>query len=119
MIDQQEIAMSSLNTAKNRFAPVVALMLVSALSGCATFGNTAGKCQSSGCATDAKITSDVQTSLREHPEFGANELRVQTLDSVVYLNGILSAGLQRTAAEAVARQTPGVTQVVSNIAVTK
>jgi osmotically-inducible protein OsmY len=111
--------MSSFNTTRNRFAPVIALVLVSALSGCATFGESIGKCQSSGCSTDAKITSDVQTSFKGHPEFGANELRVQTIDSVVYLNGILSVGLERADAEALARQTPGVTQVVNNIAVTK
>lgn len=111
--------MSSFKTARNRVAPVVALVLVSALSGCATVGETAGQCQSSGCSSDAKITSQVQTSFKEHPAFGANELRVQTIDSVVYLNGIVSAGLERANAETLARQTPGVTQVVSNIAVTK
>ena len=111
--------MGSFNTAKNRVAPVLALVLVSALSGCATVGETAGQCQSSGCTSDAKITSQVQTSFKEHPAFGANELRVQTIASVVYLKGIVPAGLARADAEAVARKTPGVTQVVSNIAVTK
>lgn len=110
--------MSSFTTAK-RCAPVAALMLASALAGCATFGETVGTCHSKGCSTDAKITSDVQSSFKALPEFGADQLRVQTIDNVVYLNGILSVGLQRADAEAVARQTPGVMQVVNNIAVIK
>ena len=111
--------MSSVNTTKNRFAPVIALMLASTLAGCATVGETIGQCQSAGCSTDAKITSDVKTNFKQHPEFGADDLRVQTIDSVVYLNGMLSVGLERADAEAVARQTPGVAQVVNNIAIAK
>jgi osmotically-inducible protein OsmY len=119
LINQQEIAMSSVNTAKNRLTSVVALMLVSALSGCATIGETAGKCQSNQCSSDAMITSDVQTHFQQHPEFGANELHVQTIGNVVYLNGTVSVGEQRADAEGVARQTPGVTQIVDNIAIAK
>jgi osmotically-inducible protein OsmY len=118
-LNQQEIAMSSFTTSKKRFAPIAALMLASALAGCATFGETAGTCQSDGCSTDAKITSDIQSSFNAYPEFGADQLRVQTINNVVYLNGILSVSPERADAEAVARQTPGVTQVVDNIAVSK
>jgi osmotically-inducible protein OsmY len=111
--------MISVDTAKNRFVPVITLVLASALSGCATFGGAVGKCQAESCSADAKITSDVQANLKQHPQFAANQLQVQTVDGVVYLNGIVSAGLARTDAEMVARQTPAVTQVVDNVAISK
>jgi osmotically-inducible protein OsmY len=107
-------------TARNRFVPAVALMLVSALSGCATLDETIGKCQSAGCSADAKITTDVQTRLEGYSELEVPEpLRVQTINQVVYLNGIVSVGEERAEAESVALQTPGVARVVNNIAVAK
>jgi len=111
--------MKSIDTIKNVVAPVAALLLVGALSGCATFGEAAGKCATTACATDTKLTSDVQTNIKQNPEFGANRVHVQTLDGVVYLHGTLSGGEQRADAELAALQTPGVAQVVNDIAVTK
>ena len=111
--------MSSVSTVKNVFMPVFALVLVGALSGCATFGEAVGKCETSACSADAKLTSDVQMRLGQNPEFGANNVQVQAIDSVVYLNGTLSVGEQRADAELAALQTPGVKQVVNDIAVTK
>jgi osmotically-inducible protein OsmY len=99
--------------------PVAALLLVGALSGCATFGETVGKCETTACSADAKLSSDVQTRIGKNPEFGANNVRAQAIDSVVYLNGTLAVGEQRTDAELAALQTPGVRQVVNDIAVTK
>jgi osmotically-inducible protein OsmY len=107
------------NTVKNVVVPIVALVLVGALSGCATLGESVGKCETTACSSDAKLTSDVQTNLTQHAEFGANALQVQTLHNVVYLNGSLSGGEQRANAELVALQTPGVARVVNDIAVTK
>lgn len=46
-------------------------------------------------------------------------MHVQTIGSVVYLNGSLSVGEQRADAELVALQTPGVTLVVNDIAIAK
>ena len=90
-----------------------------ALSGCATLGEGIGKCDTTACRADAKLTSDVQTNLKRDPEFGANRVHVQTIDQVVYLRGTLSGIEQRTDAQLVAQRTPGVTQVVNDIAVTK
>jgi osmotically-inducible protein OsmY len=101
-------------TPKSRYAPVFTLLLVSALSGCAVFQ----KCRPDACADDAKITSDLRTSLQSHPVLQApNRVRVQTVNHVVYLTGRVSEGLQRDEAESVAREAPGVTQVVNSIAI--
>jgi len=111
--------MISVKTVKNVVVPVAALLLVGALSGCATFGKASDACATSACTTDAKLTSDVETSIKQNPEFGANRVHVQALDGVVYLRGTLSGGEQRADAELAALQTPGVAQVVNDIAVTK
>jgi osmotically-inducible protein OsmY len=54
-----------------------------------------------------------------NPDVGPpNVVHVQTVDHVVYLSGEVSQGLMKQTAEDVARQTPGVTRVVNDIAVT-
>jgi osmotically-inducible protein OsmY len=94
------------------FAFVV--ILASALPGCATNKG----CGSGGCTGDAKITANVKTLFDQYPELGPpNSIDVQTLDQVVYLNGLVEEGLERSTAESVARQAPGVKQVVNSIAV--
>ena len=111
--------MNAVNTIKNVVVPVASLLLVAALSACATLGEGVGKCDTAACSADAKLTSDVQNNLKQNPEFGSNRVHVQTIDQVVYLKGTLSVGEQRSDAEVLALQTPGVTQVVNDIAVTK
>ncbi|HEY2677333.1 MAG TPA: BON domain-containing protein [Steroidobacteraceae bacterium] len=107
-------------TSSKRFAPACALLLMSALSGCATFDESFDMCQSAGCSADTKIATDVRTNLQQRSELeGSGPLQVQTINHVVYLNGIVSVGQERAEAESVALQTPGVTQVVNNIAVSK
>jgi BON domain len=92
-----------------------ALILAGALAGCATYE----KCGLDGCAGDAKVTSNVRTLLDQHPELGpAGAVEIQTLDHVVYLNGFVATGLERDYAESLAQTAPGVTRVVSSIAVT-
>jgi osmotically-inducible protein OsmY len=94
---------------------VPAVILGSALAGCATYGKYTGD-----SASDAKVTAKVQTAISQHPELAApDSIQVQTLDHVVYLNGIVSEGLQSREAEAVAQQTPGVARVVNELAVSK
>jgi osmotically-inducible protein OsmY len=92
------------------YALAFAVTLSGALPGCATYQ----KCGLQGCPGDAKITADVQAQLEQHKEIGPF-VEVQTLNGVVYLNGRVAAGLQRTTAESVASQTPGVAKVVDNI----
>src|ERR1700723_971657 len=91
-----------------------AVILAAALPGCAAFP------RSSDPAVDQKITADVEARFRQHPELEAPDLiDVQTINRVVYLNGTVSAGTQRTYAESVASRAPGVTKVVNSISVTK
>jgi osmotically-inducible protein OsmY len=90
--------------------------LSSALAGCSSYG----KCASGACGGDAALTNKVQTRLDRHPELGApHSIEVQTIDRVVYLNGLVNDGLERGIAESVALQTPGVLKVVNSIAVQK
>jgi osmotically-inducible protein OsmY len=94
---------------------VPAVILGSALTGCATYGK-----YGSDSASDAKVTANIQTAINQHPELGEpDSIQVQTIDHVVYLNGMVSEGLQSREAEAVAQQTPGVARVVNLLAVSK
>jgi len=95
-----------MNTPKSLYAMTGALMLVGVLSGCATYG-----------PGDAKITANVQTQLDQHPELGP--IAVRTQDNVVYLNGMVSTGLQRNIAESVAYQAQDVVKVQNLVSVTK
>jgi osmotically-inducible protein OsmY len=98
-----------MNMPKSLYALTGALILVGVLPGCATTG-----------ADDAKITANVQAQLAQHPDLGApNSLDVQTQDHVVYLNGIVSTGLQRNYAESVASQTADVVKVQNLVSITK
>jgi osmotically-inducible protein OsmY len=91
-----------------------ALILTGALSGCATYR----KCGIDGCPGDAKLTADVQAQLNQHPELGGpNSISVATLNHVVYLDGLVSDGIESRTAESAARQVPGVSRVVNSIAV--
>jgi osmotically-inducible protein OsmY len=98
----------------NRLSALVAAFIVAtALPGCAAFP------QSSDRAVDQKITADVEARFRRHPELEApDQIDVQTINRVVYLNGTVSVGLQREYAESVASRAPGVTKVVNSISVT-
>ena len=74
------------------------------------------KCESSGCSSDAKITTQVQASLDRHPDLGApSSIKVQTRAGVVYLYGEVSTGLERESAESLAEKTPDVVRVVDSI----
>jgi len=95
-------------------ALVTASIIVAALAGCAASP------QPSDPAADQKITADVEARFRQHPELEAPDLiDVQTINRVVYLNGTVSAGLQRDYAESVASRAPGVKKVVNSISVSK
>jgi osmotically-inducible protein OsmY len=90
------------------------VILMGALTGCATYQ----KCGFAGCAGDAQVTQNIQSMFDQHPELGPpNSIQIQTLNHVVYLNGMVGEGLQRSTAESVALGTPGVTRVVNSISV--
>ena len=93
-------------------ATVAPILALGVLAGCATYE----KCGFSGCPGDAQITADVQSLLDRNPPLGPpNEVYVQTLDHVVYLNGVVDTPFEQRLAESVARDAAGVTRVVNNI----
>jgi osmotically-inducible protein OsmY len=89
-------------------------VLISALSGCATIE----KCGLEGCASDRKITANVEAIVNAHPEFGPpGTITVQTLNGVVYLDGELADGVDREAVRSMIRRVAGVKKVVSSTVV--
>ncbi len=89
-----------------------AILAVGGFTGCATYR----KCGWSGCPGDAQITANVQALFDRNPALGPpNLIYVQTLDRVVYLNGVVDTPLEQRLAESVAREGAGVTRVVNNI----
>ena len=105
-----------MSTRKAPIGGIGAMILMSALIGCAT----SEKCGEEGCQSDAKITANVQTAFAQHPELGPpNAINVQTLNHVVYLSGVVGQGLIRETAESVAQQTQGVARVENTIAVSR
>jgi osmotically-inducible protein OsmY len=92
----------------------IALLLMGALPGCATYRN----CGLRGCPGDAKITAAVQMQLAQYPVLEApNSVRVQTLDRVVYLYGLVDTDLERQLAESVAADATHGARIVDSIAV--
>lgn len=90
----------------------ITLVLAGALPGCAAYK----KCGFGGCPGDAEITAEVRALFDEHPVLEPpNLLQVQTVDHVVYLNGVVDTGTQRLMAESVAQQAKGVARVVNSI----
>jgi hypothetical protein len=99
---------------KKILAFAAALTVAAALPGCAIFP------QSANPVVDQKITTDVETRFGQYAELEApNMLNVQTINRVVYLNGLVSTGLQRRDAELVADQVQGVDRVVNSIGIAR
>jgi osmotically-inducible protein OsmY len=88
------------------------LALTAMLGACAAYE----KCGFEGCPGDAKIAADVSAAFTHHAELQPpNLIRVQSLDGVVYLYGLVDTDYQLQMAELVAHQVPGVTKVVNSI----
>jgi osmotically-inducible protein OsmY len=68
------------------------------------------------CAGDAKITADVEARFREHAAIQPRSaIYVSTFNGVVYLGGAVDSPSAKAEAELLAREIPGVTDVVSSI----
>jgi hypothetical protein len=91
-----------------------ALFVIVVLSGCALY-TTYEKCGFRGCAGDAAITANVVSQLNRCSFMEPNAVSVQTLDHVVYLNGVVRSSLEIGTAESIADQVPGVARVVNSI----
>ncbi len=93
-------------------ALALSVVVGGALPGCAVYE----KCGVSGCPGDAEITAQVQALFVKHPELEPpNLLQVQTLNHVVYLTGVVDTDYEQQMAEVVAREAPGVTNVINSI----
>ncbi len=74
------------------------------------------KCSPENCATDAKITADVGDMLGQHSEFGPpGTIHVQTINGVVYLNGLVNSDMERQSAETLVLRIPNVKDVVNSL----
>jgi osmotically-inducible protein OsmY len=98
----------------NKLLPALAFATI--LSGMHSASATVGKCESDSCRDDAEITMNVQELLDSHPEFAAPaSIRVQSIDHVLYLRGMVDTGFEKWTAESLASQAPNVARVVNSI----
>ncbi|HZE43068.1 MAG TPA: BON domain-containing protein [Steroidobacteraceae bacterium] len=94
------------------YALTLVWLLAAGLQGCASFG----KCDPESCTGDKKITADVYAMIKEHREFGApGTIRVQTINGVVYLNGLVETDFERRSAESLVMQVANVKDVVNSL----
>jgi osmotically-inducible protein OsmY len=102
-------AISSRATGLLRLAVAAALLSV---AGCASLE----RCGTEGCPDDRRITAHVRALFDQHPTLEApNLVTVQTVDQVVYLQGLVDTPYQQQLAAYLAGQTAGVTRVVNLI----
>jgi osmotically-inducible protein OsmY len=93
-------------------AASLVLIFAMSLNGCAIFA----KCSPENCASDKEINAQVTQLFGEHPELGAPaELRIQTINGVVYLSGPVDTEFEMRHAEALARQVANVKDVENNL----
>lgn len=93
---------------------VLTAVLAGTVTGCATYRS----CGLHGCPGDAPITAAVEAQLQHYPVLQApNSVRVQTLNHVVYLYGLVDTDLERELAESVAVAATNGARIVDSIAV--
>jgi BON domain len=103
---------NQMSFSKTPFLSALALVFASTLPAHAMSAKNA----SESAIDDAKIKADVQTSLDENAGVGPpNSIRVQAVDHVVYLHGLVDTGLEKWIAGSIASRTPGVEEVVNSI----
>jgi osmotically-inducible protein OsmY len=94
------------------YALTLTWLLAVGLSGCAGFG----KCDPENCTNDAKITADVRAMIKEHRELGpAAAFHIQTINGIVYLNGIVETDMERRSFESLVMLVPNVKDVVNSL----
>lgn len=103
-----------MNRSKPLGASALFVFLTAGIAGCASIDSQGLK----GGSGDRLITSNVETLLGEHPEFGPpGAITVQTFNGIVYLYGQVDAGLEKRNAGDIAHQAGGVMKVVNSISV--
>jgi hypothetical protein len=99
------------NIAPARVAVAAVLLCI---AGCASLEG----CGTEGCRDDRRISGEVRALLEGHPSLEPpNRVRVQTVDRVVYLNGLVDTPYEKELAEALARQAKGPVRGVNLIGV--
>jgi osmotically-inducible protein OsmY len=98
---------------KRLSALALSWVLAAVLAGCSVFP----KCSPENCAMDTQIKQDVDAVFAQHTELGPpGTIRVQSINKVVYLNGLVNSDLERQSAESLALGVPNVKEVVNSIA---
>jgi osmotically-inducible protein OsmY len=93
---------------------VAMMMTLDSLSGCATDAPQK-PCTGEACASDAEITSVIESSIHARNELTDWTIEVQTIHGVVYLHGLVDTSVQRDLVESIARETNGVKGVENSI----
>jgi osmotically-inducible protein OsmY len=98
---------------------VAAMVAATGLSGCSSKEKEA---RESGRTTaqvsnDNQISENVAKSLKNSPVYKYPDVDVTTFNRVVQLNGFVATDDQKSMAEQVAKNTPGVDKVINNITV--
>jgi osmotically-inducible protein OsmY len=107
-------AEKDMNKARVVHALSLCIVFIGTLGGCATYE----KCGLQGCASDRQISAQVKALLNAHPELGPpGSIRVETLNGVVYLDGLVTGGLEKRSVESIVLQASGVKRVVNGISV--
>jgi osmotically-inducible protein OsmY len=102
----------TLNGTQRSLISGAALAALLALGGCATVGT----CERNRCAEDQAITARVRSLFDQHPAIETpNIVSVETIDHIVYLDGLVDTPYQKVLAGSLAAQVDGVTRVVNMI----
>jgi osmotically-inducible protein OsmY len=89
--------------------------LLAALSGTATLGTVACGKSVGNTIDDATITGRVKTALLNDPDVAGLNIDVDTFKGLVTLSGQVKSQTEADKAIAIARRTPGVTDVKSTL----
>ncbi|TFZ01486.1 BON domain-containing protein [Ramlibacter rhizophilus] len=100
-------------------ARIVLLAAMTGLAVLTTAGCSVARDQTTvgGYVDDKVTTARVKAKLLEDRTTGGMSINVDTLDGIVALSGFAKSPSEKAQAEALARTTPGVRQVVNNLIV--
>ena len=93
-----------------------ALVATATLTGCHLLNERSGERTAGRTLDDKTIEADVKHKLDKDPLYKFSDVDVKTFNGVVQLSGFVNSDEQKRRAEEIARQTPGVQQVVNAIA---
>jgi hyperosmotically inducible protein len=109
--------MATIKNLVRQLFPVVALVCLTAAMLPACGASMQSIHSASGVNDDATITARVKTVLLNDQQVGATKIDVTTANGVVTMSGTVKSNADQTRAVDLARRTPGVKDVVSNLKV--